>query len=135
VYWVAWGGAGRADGRQLGRGLRVDGLSARQRVALYEDLWRREEDELWRWLEDRVAMDRALRGVEEGKSRGGSLWGRIKGVEEVQQRLGSEEMAGRQMDEAIRVTQEKLDVLREAVEKKKEKSKEKKETKESVKAE
>lgn len=92
------------------------GISAQQRIALYEEMWKREESELWNWLEERVSMDRAHRGAAESR---GSVWGRKKDVEDIQVRLGSEEMTERQIDEAIRITQDKLNVLREAVERRK----------------
>lgn len=77
-----------------------------ERVAAYEEMWRREESELWEWLEDRVGMDR-LREV--GKMS-------IE-AQTMQDKLKDERMDEREMDAAIRVTEEKLKVLKASVEK------------------
>ena len=78
------------------------------RVAAYEEMWRREESELWEWLDERVGLHRlgnegAARPVVEPRAMGGKMRG--------------EGVAGREMEEAIRVTEEKLRVLKEMVEK------------------
>ncbi|KAG5924351.1 hypothetical protein E4U42_004660 [Claviceps africana] len=79
------------------------------RQAAYEEMWRRQDSELWEWLEERVGMDRL--GSEQ-------LNGRKRGVEHrtVEEKLREERMDEREMQEAIRVTEEKLRVLREVVE-------------------
>ncbi|ORY15138.1 hypothetical protein BCR34DRAFT_559141 [Clohesyomyces aquaticus] len=92
-------------------------LSTAQRVAAYEEIWRNEENELWDWIEERVAMDRVrgVAGVRRGG--GGEAWGGLHGVQAVQEQLGQGKkgMKERQMDEAIRVTEERLQALKEAV--------------------
>jgi hypothetical protein len=42
---------------RLGHDAGFTGLGLPQRLAAYEEMWRREESELWNWLEDRVGMD------------------------------------------------------------------------------
>ena len=79
-----------------------------ERIAAYEEIWRREESELWDWLEERVGMER-LR--EASKNRG-----ERKNLED---KLRDERMEERELDTAIRVTQEKLKILKGVVEKKK----------------
>jgi hypothetical protein len=79
-----------------------------ERLAAYEEIWRREESELWGWLEDRVSMDR-VRDV--GKMP-------IE-AQTMQNKLKDERMDEREMDAAIRVTEEKLRVLKASVEKNK----------------
>lgn len=81
--------------------------SAAQRQVAYEEIWRHEESELWNWLEDRVAMDRVHTAV------GG---GRIKEEGRSQARLQPKDMKEREMDEAIRITEERLKVLKNKVE-------------------
>ncbi|KAL3420046.1 GRAM domain-containing protein [Phlyctema vagabunda] len=78
-----------------------------ERIAAYEAIWKREESELWDWLEERVSMDR----IHENKKRPI----RAKDVEE---RLRDEKMDARAVEDAIRVTEEKLKVLKGVVEKK-----------------
>ncbi len=103
--WFSFGFSGNGRGnRDLGIGY----FGTPERLAAYEEIWRREESELWEWLEDRVGMDR-LRDVNrmpiEAKT--------------IQDKLKEEKMEEREMDAAIRVTEEKLRVLKASVEKNK----------------
>jgi len=100
--WFRFGLSGSSGNRDMAF------FGSPERVAAYEEIWRREESELWEWLEERVGMDR-LRDV-------GSM--RVE-KQEVDERLQNERMEERQVDAAIRVTEEKLKVLKHAVEKKK----------------
>lgn len=79
-----------------------------ERIAAYEEIWRREESELWDWLEERVGMER-LRQASKNP-------GEMKNMED---KLRDERMEERELDAAIRVTEEKLKVLKGVVEKKK----------------
>jgi len=88
--------------------------SAAQRQVAYEEIWRHEESELWNWLEDRVALDRVHSSVA-GK--------RINIEDEPQIRLQPKDMKEREMDEAIRITEEKLQVLKQKVGKERVRSK------------
>jgi hypothetical protein len=93
------GGGGNRD---VGMGY----LGTPERIAAYEEIWRKEESELWLWLEERAGMDR-LREV-----------GRMP-IEklDVEERLKSEAMEEREVVDAIRITEEKLKVLKDVVEK------------------
>lgn len=101
--WFRYGFTGRG-GSQNSMGF----LSTPERVAAYEEMWRREESELWEWLEDRVGSGR-LRDI-------GKMPIEAKSTEE---RLRSERMEEREIDAAIRVTEERLRVLKDAVGRKK----------------
>ncbi|KAF9891009.1 hypothetical protein FE257_005266 [Aspergillus nanangensis] len=89
------------------------GYTLPQRLAAYEEMWRREESELWGWLEDRVGMDgmafptvsRPVESPAKKKSR------RLQGEREVVDMLNDEKMSAREMDHAIRTTRERLDTL------------------------
>ncbi|KAJ4356424.1 uncharacterized protein N0V89_004457 [Didymosphaeria variabile] len=81
-------------------------LSTAQRQVAYEQIWRSEEAELWKWLEERVALDRVHSSV----TSGGVLQG-----QEIQSRLVAEGMKERQIDEAIKTTEERLRALKGAV--------------------
>ncbi|KAL1962589.1 hypothetical protein VTN77DRAFT_9382 [Rasamsonia byssochlamydoides] len=91
------------------------GLTMPQRLAAYEEMWRREETELWNWLEERVGMDGFSFPVADSqrarrqKLRSKDLAGRLDEVR----------MTEREMDHAIRVTRERLDILEEIVNKRK----------------
>jgi hypothetical protein len=107
--WFRFGFSGKgSSSRDLGMGF----LGTPERVAAYEEIWRREESELWEWLEDRVGMDR-LRDA-------GKMPIEAKMM---QSKLNDERMDEREMDAAIRVTEEKLRVLKASVEKNKAESK------------
>lgn len=86
-------------------------LSTAQRQVAYEQIWRSEEAELWKWLEERVALDRVHSSVVSG----GVLQG-----QEIQSRLVAEGMKERQIDEAIRTTEERLRALKGAVKRERE---------------
>lgn len=102
---AAWFGFGLNGGRRYDE--RVLGpYGYPERVAAYEEMWRREESELWEWLEERVGMHRlgneGVRTVVEPRVMGEKV-GAVGG--------------GREVEEAIKVTEEKLRVLKEVVEK------------------
>ncbi|KAH3944880.1 hypothetical protein HBI56_152740 [Parastagonospora nodorum] len=87
--------------------------SAAQRQVAHDEIWRHEESELWKWLEDRVALDRVQSSV---------VGGRIHPDVDDQIRIPPANMKEREMDEAIRITEERLKVLKEKVEKDKAKT-------------
>ena len=88
-----------------------------ERIAAYEEMWRKEESELWDWLEDRVGFDDlpfstagavpVNRGKEKSRER------------DIEERLKDEKMGEREIEDAIKVTQERLDGLKRVVEKRK----------------
>lgn len=94
------------------------GYSSPERIAAYEEIWRREESALWDWLEDRAGVSIAYGAPLDDRQRE-----RQKAVHARQMgsKLVDERMTARQMDDAIRTTEERLAALKEAVERKKEK--------------
>lgn len=82
------------------------------RLAAYEEIWRREESELWDWLEDRVGLNHlhAPSLGREDQDRQRALNARSMG-----KKLDHERMSERQMDDAIKVTEERLAALKDAV--------------------
>jgi len=78
-------------------------------------LWRREESELWDWLEDRVGLDHLYAPplAKEQNTRQKIL--QARGLARM---LEDERMSEQQMDNAIRITEERLGVLKEAIAKK-----------------
>lgn len=91
------------------------------RIAAYEEIWRREESELWDWLEDRVGTDH-LRDIGKMPLEQREMAGRLK----------DGKMEEREVDAAIRVTEEKLKVLKKSVEKQKVKNTKHKEREETL---
>ena len=109
--WFRFGFSGKGNSsRDLGMGF----FGTPERIAAYEEIWKREESELWEWLEERVGMDK-LRDV--GKM---PIEAKI-----TENRLKDEKMEDRELDDAIRVTEEKLMVLKGVVGKKKDELKSK----------
>ncbi|KAF5860345.1 GRAM domain containing [Aspergillus alliaceus] len=89
------------------------GYSLPQRLAAYEEMWRREESELWGWLEDRVGMDSlAFPTVNRpGELRAHERARKVQSGREYSNKLDNEKMSVREMDYAIRTTRERLDTL------------------------
>lgn len=106
--WFGFGFTNRQVARPYSSGLGFYGYP--DRLAAYEEMWRREESELWEWLEERVGIDRL--------SSGESL-PRKKVVEPrtVEEKLREDRMDEREIKEAIRITEEKLQVLKSVVDK------------------
>ncbi|KAI7605347.1 hypothetical protein KC319_g14475, partial [Hortaea werneckii] len=96
---------------RVGTGVGMPGYSTPQRLAAYEELWRREESELWDWLEDRVGLDHRYAPDNAAmQDRQKVLNARSMG-----RRLEDESMNEHQMDEAVRITEERLSALKEAM--------------------
>jgi hypothetical protein len=81
-----------------------------ERIAAYEEMWRHEESELWAWLEERVGMDRVHQINSHVRS------DQAKSIEE---KLREERVSEREIDTAIKVTEEKLAALKQMVERQK----------------
>ena len=99
-----------------GTSLGFPGYTPPERLAAYEEIWRREESNLWDWLEDRVGLDGIYvpSGDSQQKDKQKLLAARNMG-----KKVDDERMSGRQVDDAIRVTEERLSALKEAVARKK----------------
>ena len=87
------------------------GMPTPERMAAYEEIWRAEESELWSWLEERVGMDGIAypENARKGEKERRRVAGEGRGV---RARLAEERMGEREVDEAIRVTEERLAVLK-----------------------
>ncbi|KAL3483475.1 hypothetical protein BJX62DRAFT_249466 [Aspergillus germanicus] len=89
-------------------------FSMPQRLAAYEEMWRKEETELWNWLEDRVGMDgipvpTVNRQFESRLPRKGR---KLQTAErELKDSLTEDTLSDQEMDHAIRTTRERLDTL------------------------
>ena len=108
--------------RTPARGSAVGFGQSSQRLVAYEEMWRREEADLWDWLEDRVGVESlrhgnlagaAKRDVKKEAKERKKILGSSKDVE---RRLREEKMSGREMEEQLRVTRERLAVLERVME-------------------
>ncbi|KAL8826084.1 MAG: hypothetical protein Q9191_004015 [Dirinaria sp. TL-2023a] len=104
--------------------LGLPAMSSSDRIAAYEEIWRREESELWDWLEERVGMQGIAYPVaSEGQDQRALKKARNQREQTlknqgVRAKLAQESMSDRQVDHAIQVTEERLRDLKEAVQKK-----------------
>ncbi|EED12955.1 GRAM domain protein [Talaromyces stipitatus ATCC 10500] len=89
-----------------------------QRLAAYEEIWRAEENELWRWLEDRVGME-GINFPNNNRSPNADAKARKRNLKRHGQSLASkideEQISQREMDYAIQVVRDRLDRLEEIV--------------------
>jgi hypothetical protein len=110
------------------------GSTQSERLAGYEGLWTKEENELWDWLEARAHVDTVLlrQKVDKTANKEGTAKGVGKEKEKIKKRarsravssdveakLKEEKISQREMEDAIRITRERLEVLEGVVEKKK----------------
>ncbi|KAL7628077.1 hypothetical protein AAE478_002274 [Parahypoxylon ruwenzoriense] len=107
--WFGFGFNGQPRGARYGHEMGFIGYP--ERAIAYEEIWRREESDLWDWLEDRVGLQRMndetipTRKAMEPRT--------------VEEKLREERMSEREIEESIRVTEEKLQVLKSIVDRKK----------------
>jgi len=120
LLWVRSAYFTRSHRSVVGSGTRA------QRTVAYEDLWRREESDLWSWLEDRMGLDGLTGVADTHDQRDGDTAARRRlqlQSREMESRLdedgdGNGDSDERKIAEAIRVTQENLDALKLAKERK-----------------
>ncbi|EFE39912.1 GRAM domain protein [Trichophyton verrucosum HKI 0517] len=94
--------------------------SAPDRLIALEELWHREENELWDWLEERVGLDGlSFPVVDNAHSRDDKQQPNRRAEKEFESRLHRDRMSEREAENAIRVTQERLQTLQKIVEKRK----------------
>ncbi|KAF4973555.1 hypothetical protein FSARC_191 [Fusarium sarcochroum] len=108
---ATWFGFGFTPSRSASYGRELGGAYRPERIAAYEEMWRREDSELWDWLEERVGMDR-LHSDNAGARK------RAMEPKTVEDNIRATRMGEKEVEEAIRVTEEKLRVLKGVMEKK-----------------
>lgn len=121
VCWMWFRGPGARSSTELSRLNRVE------RLMMYDDIWRREETDLWNWLEDRAGVDGTVlrNAIKEAGSSDREDQQRVKQRQkllkskDMQTRLREENKSMKEMEEAVRVTQERLDSLRKTLERQK----------------
>lgn len=112
--WFGFGFNGQPRVPPYGRELGFMGYP--ERAVAYEEIWRREESDLWDWLEERVGLHRMNEGALPVRKR-------VVEARSVEEKLREERMNEREVEEAIRVTEEKLHVLKSVMDRKKTPSK------------
>ncbi|KAI1626757.1 hypothetical protein EDD37DRAFT_228660 [Exophiala viscosa] len=120
---------GPARGTQLGP---YSGLSHSKRIAAYDSIWAEEQTEFWDWLEARASVDTVMLRPKSGASTGTSKADaksaakqiqkrkqRSKAVNDVEAKMREEKVGQREMEDAIKITRERLQVLEGVMEKQK----------------
>lgn len=123
---------GPAGGTQLGP---YSGLSHYKRIAAYDTLWAEEETEFWDWLEARASVDTVMLRPKSGATdRTGTSKADAKTAakqiqkrrqrsktagHDVEAKMREEKISQREMEDAIRITRERLQVLEGVMEKQK----------------
>lgn len=103
-----WFGFGWTPGRSVGPYGPGGVITGPDRLAAYEEMWRREDSELWEWLEERIGLDRL-------NAEGGNARKKAMSPRTAEEKLRAERMDVKDVEEAMRVTEEKLKVLKDAM--------------------
>ena len=98
----------------------ITGTNRLDRMAAYEEMWAREESELWNWLESRAGVDAVAYQKKSSidddteaailKQKQRQRQKVLKG-KDASAKLREENMAEKEVQEAIRVTRERLEIL------------------------
>ena len=97
-----------------------------ERIAAYEEIWRREESDLWDWLDERISLSTLVASKGEQPRAGVEDEKHLRLARKAfATKVKADRMGRRQVDDAIRVTQQRLDALKAAVDRKEEKAKNK----------
>lgn len=86
-----------------------------QRLAAYEEMWRKEESELWNWLDERLKLDEVYTA---GRAPAGHSEEVVRGRKYESKMSETPDMSHRHVSEAIKVTEEKLASLKGVVDRK-----------------
>ena len=95
-------------------------MTPSERMIAYEELWRQEESELWDWLEDRIGMeDLIYPAAREGDDRDAVMQARKEREKVLQARtmeakLKEDKVGTKQVDDAVRIAEERLEALKRA---------------------
>ncbi|KAI5865092.1 hypothetical protein GGS23DRAFT_408221 [Durotheca rogersii] len=108
--WFGFGFNGRPGGARYGHEMGFIGYP--ERAIAYEEIWRREESDLWDWLEDRVGLQRLNEETIPVRKR-------VMEPQTVEEKLREERMKEKEVEEAIKITEEKLQVLKSVMDRKK----------------
>lgn len=108
--WFGFGFNGQRRGAGYGRDIAFS--SYPERAIAYEEIWRREESDLWDWLEERVGLHRVSEG-------GVPVRKRAVEPRTMEEKLSEERMSELEVEEAIRTTEEKLNILKSVMDRKK----------------
>ena len=100
-------------------------MTPSERMIAYEELWRQEESELWDWLEDRIGIeDLVYPAAREGDDRDAVMKARKEREKVLQARtmeakLKEDKVGNKQVDDAVRIAEERLEALKRAAQRRK----------------
>ncbi len=100
----------------------IRGLATPERIAAYEEIWRREESSLWDWLEERIGMEGIAYPTSGGKDHEVLQNARKHREQSLKHRdadpiIMDETMDEREFADAIKGMEERLGALKSAIEK------------------
>jgi len=124
LFWV------QTPGRDRSGSVAYGGIPSAERMVAYEEMWRRQESELWDWLEDRAGVDGVAFGAASSRTRGSKSEAtdakaklkqrkKIMAGKDIEAKLREEKMSLREMEDAIELTQTRLHVLQEVLQRRK----------------
>ena len=105
---ASWFGFGLTPSRAVSPYGPHGAMYSPDRIAAYEEMWRREESELWDWLEERIGLDQL-------NAEGSNIRKKAMQPRTAEERLREERLDVKEVEEAMRVTEEKLKVMQDAM--------------------
>ena len=105
---ATWFRFGFAPGRNVSPYGPHTNIYGPDRIAAYEEMWRREDSELWEWLEERIGLEQMYAEGNNGRKK-------VMSPRTAEEKLREERLDVREVEEAMRATEEKLKVLQEAM--------------------
>lgn len=128
IFVLWYRGSGTRDVGSVG----YPRLSHSGRLIAYEEMWRKEESELWDWLEDRIGLDNIMLHKAPSSNGDGKRKSKKSASDEVlkerqkvlkgrdaEAKLREEKMEQREMEDMVRVADERLNVLKCVLDKRK----------------
>jgi hypothetical protein len=110
LLMASWFGFGLTPRKGMSRYGPYSDAYAPDRIAAYEEIWQREDSELWEWLEERTGLHRL-------NSDGPNKRKTAMSPRTAEEKLRAEHSNSRNVEEAMRITEEKLKVMQAAMEK------------------
>ena len=114
ISWFHWPSPSPKGGVSFQR------MTPSERMVAYEELWRQEESDLWNWLEDRIGMeDLVYPAAREGNDRAAVAKAKRERektlkARDMETKLREEKVKDQEVDDAIRMAEERLEALRNA---------------------
>jgi hypothetical protein len=110
---VIWFSSSRTRTSSPSNGAQSTQVAPADRLVAYDEMWRREESALWDWLEERTGLQGGFLVSKDGQKGKPSKASKIPTGKASS---SSDKMTEREIDNAIKVTEERLRSLKEMIE-------------------